>query len=221
MAKKVALINIGDSPIAGIEEEIQYYFSDFEVVEEGALDGMSKAELDGVLHRGEGDILTVERNDGSFVRLSKEAVDPYVGRAIERAKEQGCQIFYLHCTGFFPKLTHKGILIKPGRLLKSIVTQFSQETTVAILTPTPQHIGQVERKWSEAACRKTVIPVHPFDYRETILKKADEWSSYDVLLLDCTSYGMAFVRELRKYYKGLILCPLTMAFAQCKGIAEI
>lgn len=218
--KRVALINIGDSPITGISEEVARYLQGIELLQIGILDGLSEQELSGLRYRGQGDILTVERNDGSFIRLSKQAVHSYIEAAIKQAIHKGCEVCYLHCTGFFPSLQQNVVLIKPGELLKSIAGQFSKETNLAILTPTAEHVRQVTGKWRQLPCQKVILPVHPLDYDDILPQCASVLQEQDAVLLDCASYGMDFVRKLENYYKGVILCPLTMAFAMCAEIAR-
>ena len=218
--KKLALINIGDSPVSGISEEIAVYFQGVELLQFGILDDLSEQEISKVLYRGQGDILTVERNDGSFIRLSKQAVHVSIEAAIEKAIHKGCEVCYLHCTGFFPSLQQNVVLIKPGELLKSVAAQFSKETRIAILTPTAEHVRQVTEKWEQLQCRKVILPVHPLDYDDILPQYASVLLEQDAVLLDCASYGMEFVRNLGNYYKGVILCPLTMAFAVCAEIAK-
>lgn len=218
--KKLALINIGDSPITGISEEIAAYLQGIELVQIGILDGLSEQEIAGLLYRGQGDILTVERNDGSFIRLSKQAVHSYIEIAIEKAIHKGCGICYLHCTGFFPALRQNVLLVKPGELLKSVAGQFSKETRIAIITPTAEHVRQVTSKWSQLSCQKVICPVHPLNYGDILPQCISVLQEQDAVLLDCASYGMDFVRKLGSYYKGIILCPLTMAFAMCAELAK-
>lgn len=216
---KIGLINIGDSPITGIEREKEIYLSDCEIWEEGALDGLAEDELKDFLWRGAGDILTVERKSGKVIRLQKSKVTQLVQQAVERARHNGCNIFYLHCTGFFTDFYGDGLFIKPGEMLRTLAGQYQGKKKVAVLTPTDEHIPQVKRKWECLPYPIDIFAVSPFEYESSLNTFFEKTKEYDLLILDCASYGIEFVEKLKAGFKGIIMCALTLSFAELRVLA--
>lgn len=216
--KKFGMINIGDTPITGIEKDVKKYFPQAAIYQYGALDGMSEEELQqNVNWNGNGHLLTVQLSNGKFIKLDKEKLVPYIQKTIEKAESQGILVNYIHCTSVFPEFKRKGILMEPGKILKTVAKEVKGK--VLVCTPTKAHIPQVNSKWDAFGIKADVFAIEPFDYNlQEMINLKEKANGYKAVVLDCASYNMEFSKEIAQTYQGIIINALDLSLAICSTL---
>ncbi|KUK27794.1 MAG: Uncharacterized protein XD61_1661, partial [Thermococcus sp. 40_45] len=117
---KVGFITIGQSPRVDVVPEIKPYLWDVEIIECGALDGLTLEEIKELAPK-EGEYVLVSRlRDGTQVRLSREKIVKRLQECIKKLETE-VDIIGVLCTGEFPELTSKKPLVEPSLLLLKTV----------------------------------------------------------------------------------------------------
>ncbi len=217
--KKIGLLNIGDSPIQGIDREKEAFLGSYEVIEKGILDGLTDEQVSKYLWQGEGPLLSVERNNGDFIKMEKKSIFPLIQEAINDLEHNGAKVVYIHCTSNFPEFNHEGILLEPGVLMKNLVSMMPQSPEVIILTPTESHRKQVEQKWKPLGLVPKIFALNPMAYTEKEVENiCKESQNCKAMILDCASYNLELLEMIGSRYNGLVIQPLSLSLNVAKSL---
>lgn len=217
--KKIGLLNIGDSPILGIDKEKDTFLKNYEIVETGILDDLTDLEVEQYLWQGEGPLLSVERNNGDFIKMAKEEIFPLIQEAIIKLENQGTQVIYIHCTSKFPEFDHEGLLIEPGKLMKNLVGMMPDSMETVIITPTEDHRKQVEEKWRPLGVIPKIFALNPVSYTsEEVANICNESQRYKTMILDCASYNLELLEMIGSKYKGIVIQPLSLSLDVARSL---
>ena len=136
--RKIGLITIGQSPRTDVVPEIREILGqDVQILETGALDGLSMEEIEG-LNPEEGceNVLVSRLKDGAWVTMDENKLIPLLEERIKQLEEQGAALGVLLCTGLFPSIQEGEIpIIYPFRLMETVLPCFSRRGRVGIVTP--------------------------------------------------------------------------------------
>jgi len=115
---RIGFITIGHSPRVDVVPEMTPILGDVEIIECGALDDLTLEEIQKLAPR-EGDYVLVTRlRDGTQVKLSREKIVKHLQTCIEKLEKE-VDVIGILCTGEFPELKSKKLLIEPSLLLLS------------------------------------------------------------------------------------------------------
>src|SRR6516165_32829 len=119
---RLGVVVIGQSPRPPVAAEIAAVVPPNVSVElRGALDGMSRAEIDAIPPRDGADALFTLLPNGDNVRISKKEVEGRANAQLARFKQEGIDVAMLACTGKFPNLAPEGLVILPSAVLHKMV----------------------------------------------------------------------------------------------------
>lgn len=197
---RLALITIGQAPRVDVVPEMAEILGPgVELVERGALDALGPAQI-GALAPGPGDEVLVTRlTDGSSVFVAKRHITPLVQRRIEEAEAFGVGMTVLMCTGKFEGLHATRPLVEPDKVLLGVLRGVRFPGRLGVLTPSPRHVEQTERRWREYGFDPVVVPLSPYDEGGVLADVADRFRAGEVgfLLLDCIGFRQSLKRELQ------------------------
>src|SRR5438477_9211152 len=101
MATRIGMVTIGQAPRVDVVPDMAELLGPVEIVERGALDGLTRDEI-APLAPGAGDEVLVTRlRDGTPVFVAKRHVTPLVQRRIDELEAAGATLTVLLCTGAF------------------------------------------------------------------------------------------------------------------------
>ena len=186
---KIGAITIGQSPRVDVTPEIIGYMGKVEVLEAGALDGLTKDEIAG-FKPSDGDyVLTSRLNDGSSVVFAKRFILPQLQKCIYDLEGKGAKLIVFYCTGEFPDFHSNVPLYFPDAMLKSTVPSLVSGRSVVILTPLPEQVEQSQQKWNSIPNVKSVA-VTPYGSWEDLEKAADslQVTNTGLIVMDCIGY---------------------------------
>ena len=107
--KKIGMLTIGQSPrddiLPGLKEILG---KNVEIVEAGALDGMTMADVKKIPLRVEDYILVSRMRDGTEIKITKKYVLPLMQEKLDRLESQGIRLTVVMCTGKFPQFRVEG-----------------------------------------------------------------------------------------------------------------
>ena len=126
------MVTIGQSPRTDVLLDIRDILgSDIEVIECGALDKLSMDEIAQLKPSKKENLLVSRMRDGSEVRLSHHKIIDRMQECLDRLqKDSDMQV--LLCTGEFPELYSKKLLIKPSNLRKFSGLRFQSGAVLAL-----------------------------------------------------------------------------------------
>ena len=193
MKKKIGAITIGQSPRIDVIPEMQEILGENVIIlEAGALDGLTKKDIE-KFQPDENDYVLVSRlNDGSHVKFGKSHVIPRLQNCINSLAEQGAELIIVICTGYFGNLlTSKVPLIYPQKILYSLVPNFSVNGKIGVIVPEEDQIDQMGKKWEETGLEVSAAAGSPYKGIEEVKKAAQklETENVDVIVLDCIGYN--------------------------------
>lgn len=113
---KIAGITVGQSPRTDMTcDLIPKLALNLELVEYGALDGLTLADIERDLAPEPGEEVLVSRmRDGQQATFSGDKVVALVQAKVDEAERDGCRAVIVLCTGSFPEFRHNVPLVFPS-----------------------------------------------------------------------------------------------------------
>lgn len=171
-----------------------------EILERGALDGFTDAELDGLVQRSRDPVLATRRRDGKEIIVAEEDVMEGLRAGIEDLNTCDVEAILLLCTGTFPELESRSPLLYPEHLVSHFVRALCRECLVGVMTPAEAQIPFQRNRWAEALggmARVEVTQASPYagDVLKGIEVAAQDLSAWgaEMIVMDCLGY----TREMR------------------------
>ena len=91
--KKILVITVGQAPRDDIMEEMYPYLKNFEIIQKGALDGLTKEYIEENLKGEKGDYLLVSKlTNGEYVKFAEEKI---IGRIQKIIDEYDKKVSYI------------------------------------------------------------------------------------------------------------------------------
>ncbi len=206
---KVGIVRIAHSGAEGVKEEIEKLLGpNFEVIEKGALDPYDYKDIvDKFKPVDGGEILTSNLRTGETVIMNSEKVFQEIKRRISEFEAEGVEKILLFCTGFFTGISYKGILIEPGKLVKSVISGLNIKN-IGVIVPEPEQAIETMRDYKEF--NPTIVAASP--YKDiNLLKSAakDLGNSKDisVIVMDCMGFTMEMRDMVRTISKKPVILP--------------
>jgi protein AroM len=200
--KKIGTVTIGQSPRIDVFPDIAPILgNDVEILEAGALDGLSKEEISRFAP-GAGDYILVTRlKDGSSVEVAEKYITPRVIEKIKTHFKNGVTLVLLLCTGEFPGFGEEGLLIRPQNILFNTVRAIARGQRLGVLMPSPDQVDQGMERWGRVSDQVKIVGSSPYaDGLEGAKKSAlilKEWG-VELTVLDCIGYTMAMQEAVRE-----------------------
>ncbi|WP_461864443.1 AroM family protein [Thermococcus sp.] len=206
---KVGFITIGQSPRVDVVPEIKPYLGDARIIECGALDGLTPEEIKEIAPK-EGDYVLVSRlRDGTQVRLSRRKIVERLQKCIEKLEKE-VDIIGVLCTGEFPELKSKKLLVEPSLLLLKTIEAIGV-SKLGVIVPDPDQIELTERKWSSIVKDIKVRSVSPYTGRDEELRRAaQELKDCELIVLDCIGYSLSAKKIVKNATQRPVVLPRSL-----------
>src|ERR1700676_1818554 len=148
---RMGVVVIGQSPRPSVESEIGAVLSPGLTIElRGALDGMTRAEIDAIAPCDGHDALFTLLPNGDAVTISKKAVEARAAIQIENFAREGVKVAMLACTGKFPNLAPEGLVILPSAVLHKMVEAVLPKGRLGVFSPLPEKTALIAGKWQRS-----------------------------------------------------------------------
>jgi protein AroM len=213
------VVVIGQSPRPSVVNEIAAVLSPgLEIDLRGALDGMTRAEIDAIPPSDGHDALFTLLPNGDGVTISKKAVEARAAIQIEQFAREGVKVAMLACTGKFPNLAPDGLVILPSAVLHNMVEAVLPKGRLGIFSPLPEQTALIARKWQRTNVEVVGVTMRPGSDTEAIDDAARKMSalSPDLVVMDCMGYTSANKARVREAYDG----PVILAIAAAARVVE-
>jgi len=207
--RRVGFVTIGQSPRVDVVSEMLPILGNIEIVECGALDDLSRDEIELLAPRESGYILVSRLRDGSEVKMDREKILPLVQRCIDRV-EREADVVGLLCTGEFPELKSSKLLIEPSEILLKVVEALKVRR-LGVVVPNPGQIELTKIKWSKVTEAVTVVSASPYtEGIEEIRRVSTHLRNCDLIVLDCIGYTTDARRAAVEATGKPVLLPRTL-----------
>ncbi|MFN2143954.1 MAG: AroM family protein [Anaerolineales bacterium] len=209
--KTFGAVTIGQAPRQDVTPEILHILGEgYQVMEAGALDGLSPAEIAALTPLAGEEVLVTRLLDGSAVQVAARHIVPRVQAQVTGLFAQGLPLVVLLCTGVFPPFQVPGPLLRPQEILYQTAASLGHGLRVGVLTPTPAHIPQVSRDWTQVlGAPPVVIPATPYAGMGALEDAARQLKAARVQLtvLDCIGYNL----EMQAHVRAVTGAPVLLA----------
>lgn len=203
---KVGFVTIGQSPRMDVVPEIKPLLGDVEIYECGALDGLTIKEIQGLAPGKQDYVLVTRLRDGTQVKLSRNKIVKRLQECVDRLEKE-VDVIGVLCTGEFPGLKSKKLLVEPSLLSLKTVESLSV-SKLGVIVPDPRQVELTRKKWGGGV---DVESVSPYTGNEGELKKAAEALKHcDVIVLDCIGYNINAKKIVRKITGKPVILPRTL-----------
>jgi protein AroM len=188
----VGIVYIGQSPRPSVEAELKPVLGDrVRLVPAGALDGLTRSEIEGLAPAAGEDMLFTRLSDDTPVKLAKRAVETRLAYQFALLRERGVSSVALACTGDFAGLAPSPRLLYPSRLLDRAVDAVAP-ARLAVLTPLDGLVPATTARWRARGYDEvTVVPLTPVDDAEAADAAGRLLAPVlpDLVVFDCISYN--------------------------------
>lgn len=218
MKKKVGVITIGQSPRIDVTGEMKDVLGEnIEIVEAGALDGLSKDEIAQFLPE-EGDIVLVSRlRDGSSVKFGERYILPRLQECLTRLESEGAEVIAFICTGKFPATFKSSkLLLYPYTILHAVVPKLTPRSRIGVINPDLDQIKQCLETWGKDVETVAAVAGSPYgDFQEVLdAAQALKVKDVDVIVMDCIGYTI----EMKQAVQEITGKPVILARTLLAGV---
>jgi protein AroM len=196
----LGLVTIGQSPRDDVMPHITPFLPrDVELRHKGALDGLTHGQI---LRLGPGPddyVLHTRLRDGSGVTIGREPIVPRVQACINELEAEGANPILLLCTGEFPELSSRGLLVEPDRLLLNVIRGLGARR-LGVMVPLAAQIGELTGKWDSLGAEVAFVAASPYADQARVARAAEELAGreLDPVVMDCIGYTQAHKRTVRQ-----------------------
>jgi protein AroM len=184
---------------------------DVDILEAGALDGLSASQIARLAPEGDDEILVTRLADSSSVFVGKSKMVPLVEARIAALEEKGVALNALLCTGEFPKLAAKRPLLEPQQLLLGLLRAMTFPGRLGVLTPSERHVPQTTERWRRSGFDAVVAPLSPYQEEDPAAVRgaaeALRAGGAGLVVMDC----IGFRRKTRDEVAQLVGAPTLVA----------
>lgn len=220
---KIGTVTIGQSPRADVIGEILDILGpDAHIVETGALNGLTRAEIR-ALEAAPGEHLLVTRlRDGEEVRVAERHVHRLAAGCIAELERARVDVVLLLCTGDFPEYPASRPVVRPGRVLVHAARSILDGGRLGVLVPAAEQVPAIRTRWETAGFEPLVEELSPYRASaEELRAKARILAAAGAALtvLDCFGFTRAARALVREETGRPVLLPRTLAAAFARELA--
>lgn len=209
---KIGLITIGQSPRTDVTPILRSMLgSSIELIEKGALDGLTKKEIKKLTPKMRDYVLVTRLSDGTSVKVARKRIVPLIQKCIRELEDFGVDLNLLLCTGEIPSLKVKKPLLMPDELISNIV-RCVKGGKIGIVVPEKEQVPQIKRRWESRGLSVVITNANPYGESKAFEKAAKFLAkeNVDLVVLDCIGFTPKVKELFRRLTGRHILLPQTV-----------
>jgi protein AroM len=218
MTLRAAFVTIGQSPRPDVTPALLARIGPgIDVVEHGALDGLDAAGV-AAMAPGPGEPRLVTRlKDGTEAVIGKVKTQERLQALFDRLDGEGYDALVLLCTGYFPGLGAKTLLVEAQRVVDHMTHALAEGAgKLGIMVP---HEAQIAEFHDVAPPGVTVTGAHASPYSgDRFADAGGELAGCDLIVMHCMGYGDAQRDAVRAASGRPVLLAQRMLAA---GVAQL
>lgn len=210
MKRVLGTVTIGQSPRVDLIPEMRDILGpDVEIIEAGALDGLTLEEVRKMYPDKTDYVLVTRMADGTSVKIAEKHILPRMQKQITGLANRGAEVIALVCTGEFPDFECDKLIVRPQRVLFNATAAVSAGLKLGVIIPDADQVQQATKRWTRASESIHVEPASPYGAVEEIRKAAlvlKDWGA-GIVVMDCIGYTLA----MKDVVKGIVGVPVVLA----------
>jgi len=222
MKKKIGMLTVGQSPRIDIIPNMKQIIGDqATLLERGALDNLSRAEIENLAPKKGMTAIVSRLADGSSVVVAKEALLARIQTQINALNQEDVDLIALLCTGHLPGFESRCLLLESQKVVLGWVqTLLHGQGTLGVLVPLPDQIEAAHQTFAHTTAKTVVTDATPYGSVDEIAHAAEFFknNNVDLILMNCMGYRNAHRSALNAVYAKPVLLSHAMV---ARTIAEI
>ena len=222
---KVGLVTIGQSPRTDVTSTMKKMLgAKVELIEKGALDGLTRKEIEKLAPTAGDYILVTRLRDGTSVKVAERRIFPRFQKCIEELEAMSVDLTVLLCTGEFPEIKTKKLLIRPDELISNIVWGIlKHDGKLGVVIPEKEQIPLLKRKWKKKGVTLVMAAANPYGE----IKASEEAATFlaeenvDLIVLDCIGFTPKNKELFRRLTGKPVILPQTILGRILKELVSI
>jgi protein AroM len=202
MSKTIGIITIGQSPRTDVVPEMTAFFGEnVEVLERGALDGLTLEEVRAYEPEADMIHLCTRMRDGTEVVVAKEKLLPKIQEAIDDLNREQVTLILLLCVGEFPQFHSIGLVVEPQKIVDHCVQGLiGASHRLGIVIPIAEQEGWVRENFSELTTSITVTVASPYAGQNELPAAAAilNEAACDLIVMYCMGFNRQLTRPIRE-----------------------
>lgn len=212
----MAAITIGQSPRPDLLVELRRVLGpDVEILERGALDGLSAVEVARLNPEPHGSPLITRLRNGETVVVDESFVAARVQAVLDEVADRVGLVVIL-CTGSFTGLRCRAPVLLPDRVLAGLVAA-AAPSRLGVLVPLHLQRHPLLARWAARVPHAEVEVASPYGDRIAVAEASRRLAAGrpDLVVLDCIGY----TAELKAVVRTLAPCPVVQASSALAHVA--
>ena len=211
MRQKIGMVTIGQTPRSDIMPGMRQIIGDaVEVVEKGALDGLSLQEIQTFGPENGMTTVVTRLTDGAQVALGKEKIIPRIQANINELNEEGVDLIVVLCTGHLPRFESQCLLMRAQKVVDQCVgALINEHDTLGVLVPIPEQMAPARRNHMHITQNVVAASASPYGSVEELARAAEtfEKNHVDLVVMHC----MGFTNDHRSAVRRACPAPVVLA----------
>jgi protein AroM len=190
--KKIGMLTIGQSPRSDILPPLRKILGEgFEIIEAGALDDLTREDLEHIDFRPDDYLLVSRMRDGTEVMITKRLILPMLQERIRQLEKEGVRLTVIMCTGKFPKFESKGLVVTPQEILKGVLEATLKEGKLAVVYPAREQTRMADSAFGRDGIEIYADHLSPYEGEGDVGALAERLAEQDIdlILLNCFGFS--------------------------------
>lgn len=211
MTRRLGMVTVGQSPrtdiLPAMMEEIG---QDVEVIEGGALDGLSLEEVRSLSPTGDEVRLCTRLSDGTEVVVAKERIIPMVQTKIDELNGEGVELIVLLCTGHFPRFESTCLVLEAQKIVdRCVEAVIGDRNRMGLVVPLREQGEPARQNLSHITPHITAVNASPYGSLDEVARAAGilKEGNVDLVVMHC----MGFTNDHRRVMRELTGKPVILA----------
>jgi protein AroM len=196
--KRIGALTIGQSPRPDLVSPLAQLMPDSEIIQAGALDGLTPQELPD--SSGAAYPLTTHMENGALVTVDESFIAPKLQQAQDRLDAEGVAATLLLCAGTFADLHGTQPVYKPFNIGCSVLSALNM-VSIGLIAPVPEQEAPIRQRWASTGMEPTVWTANLGNQDQAFHRQLSDQindNELDCIVLDYFGHPLEQVVQLQK-----------------------
>jgi protein AroM len=210
--KTVAAITIGQTPRDDVAGELEKVLGpDMRVVQAGALDALTRAEIDTLAPTADDDALITRLRDGADVIVGKSRILSHLQACLDRLAD-ATEASAILCAGVFPAFRSPHPVVMPERCMAAMVDAAFDGRRLGVIVPIAQQRESYGARWSRVDPRAAVVVASPYDDPARLVDASEALrrAGVSLVVMECMGFTSGMKQIVRDVTGVPALIPATV-----------
>jgi len=216
----IAAITPGQSRRADVVPEFRPLLpSDVEILEKGALDGLTLDQVESFRPTEDNDVLVTRMRDGTEVTIGRAYIFPRLQKIVSELAETDVDLITLLCSGKFPMLHSEKTLLLPEKLLSGVLSSVSIKGKLGVLVPSERQVASAEERYKRMGFDAIVHRAEPWNDQKEVVNAAKALAGLvNLTVMDCFGYNVKMKAKVNEITSGPVILVRSLL---ARALAEL